>query len=112
MIEEKPDGTVDVSFEDWTPQMMALSSRLHQLPAPPGGKRNHEIGVDRLSKTRSGATAVKLLFRYAGELEYCPTESEVVRLGLALVRTAADLDRVLQAGPAPGQAYGFVRRNY
>src|SRR5262249_39571561 len=87
MIEQKPDGTVDLSFDDWTPQMMALSSRLHQLPSPPGRIKNHEVGVDRLSKMRSGAVAVKLLFRHADELEYCPTESEVVRLGLALVRT-------------------------
>jgi hypothetical protein len=97
MIETMPDGNVEITFEDWDYQMMALYSRLHQLPLRPGHPviRTHELGIDVLSKMPWGKMAIRELFFNADILEYCPDHREVVRLGKAIIRAVIDLDTLL-----------------
>jgi hypothetical protein len=94
LIVEKKDS-VDIYFEDWTPAMMAVASRFHQLPLRPGKTiKRHEIGIDRLSKMQFGHVAIDLLYDCAGDLEYCPGPEEVVALGLSLLKTRAEIELV------------------
>ena len=94
LIVEKKDS-VDIYFEDWTPAMMAVASRFHQLPLRPGKTiRRHEIGIDRLSGVKCGHLAIDLLYLSADDLEYCPSPEEVMRLGLTLLKTRAEVELV------------------
>ena len=112
MITEKADGTVDVSFRDWTPTMMALSSRLWRLPLPPKRNlRNHEVGIDRLAGMKFGRVAIGMLFEHAADLEYCPNHSEVVKMGLALLKLCGELE-LLRRSQAKQRKQARINREH
>jgi len=99
MIEPVPNSPdkVWVSFGDWTPDMMALASKLNRKPDPPGKtqSRSHEIGVDELSRLPMGGFAIDALFEVADELPYCPDHEEIVALGKRLIQMHVEF-RVLR----------------
>ena len=125
MINEKPDGLIEIDFKDWTPTMMALSAMFHQLPLPPGRDYSrHNIGIDRLAHSKYGKLAISLLYDHASELQFCPTEKEVIRLGMGMLEAQAelnDLTRSRKAGRVhvteqsrwcgPTKLFGFRRGN-
>ena len=96
MIKPAPDGDGHiVDFRDWTPEMMCLASRMHDLPLRPGKTiRRHEVGIDRLAKLKFGYQAIGLLCDYVDELEFCPSEEEVVRLGHSLLLMVGEMELV------------------
>jgi hypothetical protein len=113
MIEETEDGTIILDFSDWDPWMMALTYTLFELPVRSGeDHRTHKYGVDRLNKIQLGGIAVQLLLQNADELEYCPTEDEVLRLGKAALLVSAELAllRKKRLRNVPTLRIGFVRR--
>jgi hypothetical protein len=123
MINERPDGIIEVDFKDWTPTMMALSALFHQLPLPPGKDYSrHNIGIDRLAHSRFGKLAISLLYTHAKELEFCPTAKEVIRLGMGMLEAQAELNDLRRSRKAsrvhlkeqdrwrgPTTRFGFVR---
>ncbi len=96
IVIDPDDGAKVLSFEDWTCEMIQLSSALWDLPPRPDhtGPATHENGVDQLARMSRGELAMDLLYDYAGELDYRPDEDEVIRLGLRLVELDLDLNGV------------------
>jgi hypothetical protein len=95
MIEQIPNSDkVWVSFNDWTPDMMALASLLNRKPDRPGEQRprSHEIGIDELSKLPMGRFAIDALWGVADELTYCPDYDEILALGRTLICAYAELE--------------------
>jgi hypothetical protein len=93
MIEVTPDGKVLLSFDDWTPLMMALTIKLNQLPGRPNASkiRNHEAGIDELNRMPFGELALDLLAEHINDLEYRPNAYEVIALGKALIKSHTEL---------------------
>ena len=91
------ENKVWVSFEDWDAHMYALASKIHMLPDPPGAPpfRNHDIGIDNLSKLPNGKRAIDLLFDLVDDLPYRPDADEVLRMGARLIAADAMLDQVV-----------------
>lgn len=117
MIVPQPDGSLNLSFADWTPEMTLLSSMLWELPrrdgdsGPPSG---HELGIDRLARMESGPIAIVLMGHVVDELDHRPGEIELMRLGMTLLRLERRLDRMrhdrLSRFNGPTKPSGFVRR--
>ena len=133
MIKRSPNGPdlILLSFGDWTPDMMALASKLHMLPKPEGEEATHEMGIDRLHNLPWGDQAIAALFDVADMLEVCPNHNEVIRLGKTLLKINLALNKLLAKRAREGAArqerrtktpvkvlpirttgkYGFRRRN-
>jgi hypothetical protein len=97
MIIPDPDDKdrYHLDFQDWDATMMALASRLHQLPLPPGETASdHELGIDRLAKLKYGHVAVELLAQQTCELNVCPSAEEVVKLGQAVLLMQSEVELV------------------
>ena len=96
MIEPVPDSPdkVWISFDDWTPSMMALASRLNRKADRPGDDRprSHEIGIDRLSQLPMGSLAIDALWDISEEWKYCPDHEEVVERGKAVIKMYVELE--------------------
>lgn len=132
MIEEKPDGTLELSFDDWTEDMMNLSLAFKALPRKHGSHpRLHDFGIDRLSRIPFGHQAIALLYQCMDELTERPTDEEVMRLATVLMLATANIEQVRREirlkrlvqrnaayaaatpgarRPAPTRQYHFVRR--
>jgi hypothetical protein len=93
MIHIKPDGNRAITFDDWTGDMMTLSTRLYRMPAHPayGGYGNHEVGIERLARLKYGDQVITALAQLAGELEHRPTEDELFALGQAWLAHKAEM---------------------
>lgn len=93
MIEVTPDGKMLLSFDDWTPLMIAMTIKLYQLPPRPNDAkiRNHEAGIDELNRMPHGDLALDLLADHIYDLDHCPNSYEVIELGKALLKTHAEL---------------------
>ena len=87
MIETHANGSKWVNFKDWTPHMMALASHFAVLPNRPGFKdlRSYELGIDRVATLND--LIIPLLFLYRDEIEYCPSEEEVLKYAKGLLKT-------------------------
>jgi hypothetical protein len=96
MIEYKSNKVL-LSFEDWTPEMMILSSKLHMLPDPPGERapRNHEVGIDHLNSFPRGSEAIEALFDLVDDLKYRPDGTDVFRMGMYVIKANVELDALL-----------------
>ena len=96
MIEPVPNhpDKVWISFDDWTPSMMALASRLNRKPDRPGddGPRSHEIGIDQLSKLPLGHLAIEALWDISEDWKYCPDHEDVVQRGKAVIKMYMELE--------------------
>jgi hypothetical protein len=92
MIEVTKDGKMLLSFDDWTPLMMAMTIKLYQLPPRPNDPkiRNHEAGIDELNRMPHGDLALDLLADHIYDLDHCPSSYEVMELGKALLKTHAE----------------------
>ena len=100
MIEPKDKDKVWINFTNWTSDMMALASKLHNMPDPPGEAivRNHEVGIDELSDLPGGAQAIDALFYLVDDLTYRPNDAEVVALGKIVIMSMSDLNKVMVEG--------------
>jgi hypothetical protein len=101
MIVVNQDGRQFLHYADWTPEMMALSHRLADLPRRPGatGRSTHALGVDRLHNDNRGRDrlALWLMARAVDAFEWCPDEEEVVQAGRALLTLQFELVEFYQA---------------
>jgi hypothetical protein len=114
VIERQPDGTQQLDFKDWTPEMMALASCMFELPRRPGdtGPNTHEFGIDRLASLPRGREAIGMLYDHVSSIEWRPNEKEVVRIGQTLLTLKRELDQLHRDrrrhnGPTP--IFGFRR---
>jgi hypothetical protein len=97
MIEPKDKDKVWINFSNWTSDMMALASKIHNMPDPPGEVivRNHEVGIDELSDLPGGHLAIDALFYLVDDLTYRPSDVEVVALGKIVLMSMAELNKVM-----------------
>jgi hypothetical protein len=98
-IERSPNrNKVRVVFDDWDADMMVLSSKLHLKPDHPHEvvERNHEIGIDRLSKLPHGHEAIDALYELADDLKYRPDAQDVLRVGILVIRANYELNSLLR----------------
>ena len=95
MIEDKGNGQLELSFEDWTDDMKILSVRLSKLPKQhQKHDRMHDLGIDRLSHYKYGKLVIQLLADHVEELTHRPDDREVLALGQALMRICLDIHDV------------------
>jgi hypothetical protein len=97
MLKRSPNGPdrILISFQDWTPDMMLLSSKLHMLPKPDCTDTAHEVGIDRLNNLHRGPEAIEALFYLSDDFKYCPTHDAVLKLGKVVIKANAELDALL-----------------
>jgi hypothetical protein len=97
MIKPKSKDRVWIGFTDWTPDMIALASKIHNMPDPPGPVivRNHEVGIDELKDLPGGPVAIDALFYLVDDLTYRPSDAEVVALGKVVIASLNDLNKVM-----------------
>jgi hypothetical protein len=93
MIEYKGNKAL-ISFEDWSPEMMILATKLHRLPKP-DGETAHEVGIDRLNNLPHGPEAIEALFDLADQMKHCPDHREVVMLGKIVLKANVELNALL-----------------
>jgi hypothetical protein len=78
--------------------MLRLSVKLHQLPPCPPAKlalaHSYDWGIERLSMQPYGHAMIDMLLRHVADFECQPTSFELVAMGLALVRTLAEVELV------------------
>ena len=103
LVRDKKTGVCSICCDDWTPSMLRLSVKLHQLPSCPPAKLQyanpHDFGIERLAlmdygRVASGHVAIEMLLDHVTELECQPTSFELVAMGLTLVRMPAELEMV------------------
>jgi hypothetical protein len=125
MIEERPNGVVELSYHDWCDDMKGLSEALSRLPARYDGQheRIHDLGIDRLSRIKHGKSVIQMMSELVPELVTCPDADEVMALGKLLLSVWVEVNGVCQeirrerlsrmSRPwcGPTARFGFVRRN-
>jgi hypothetical protein len=86
-----------ICFEDWDADMMVLSSNLHAKPDPPDKvvPRNHELGIDKLSKLANGKKAIDVMYDLVDDLPYRIDAQGVLNMGLLVMKTDAALAQFL-----------------
>jgi hypothetical protein len=96
MIVKTGPTDVKLSFEDWTSDMMALSTKLHRLPKSEDRLVSHEVGIDWLNSLPGGPEAVIALFDLADDLKTCPDCHQVLWLGKAIIKANTELNDLRQ----------------